>query len=63
MSAKCCHNPHPDQHWNDAGYKKVLWVVLAINAAMFLVEVFRKRLVNRARAGAGFMLLTTDSAA
>ena len=39
MSAKCCHNPHPDQHWNDAGYKKVLWAVLGINTAMFLVEV------------------------
>jgi Co/Zn/Cd efflux system component len=39
MSVQCCHTPHSDQHRNNTGYKKVLWVVLAINAAMFLIEL------------------------
>ena len=37
MSASCC-NPS-DPHRGDAGYRRVLWAVLAINAAMFAVEV------------------------
>jgi Co/Zn/Cd efflux system component len=39
MSRSCCHTPHADAHQNDAGYRKVLWIVLAINAAMFLTEL------------------------
>ena len=39
MSIECCHTPESDQHRNNAAYKKVLWVVLAINAAMFLIEL------------------------
>ncbi len=34
MSASCCNDPH----CGDASYRRVLWSVLAINAAMFLVE-------------------------
>jgi Co/Zn/Cd efflux system component len=41
--ADCCCEPSPplkpDPHWNDSRYRRVLWVVLAINAAMFLVEI------------------------
>lgn len=39
MSTHCCEAPCSDQRWNNATYKKVLWIVLAINAAMFLVEL------------------------
>ncbi len=39
MSAQCCaHGHHHDGH-GDARYRRVLWIVLAINAAMFLVEI------------------------
>ena len=42
MSANCCghdHHHHADPHRGNAGYRRVLWAVLAINAAMFLVEI------------------------
>ena len=41
MSADCCghdHN-HIDPHGGNAGYRRVLWAVLAINATMFAVEI------------------------
>ena len=40
MSASCCHECHDDdpQRGNPA-YRRVLWVVLAINAVMFAVEI------------------------
>jgi Co/Zn/Cd efflux system component len=38
MSASCCNQPI-DTHRGDRGYRRVLWAVLAINAAMFAVEV------------------------
>ena len=38
MSASCCDQP-TDAHRGNDGYRRVLWVVLAINAAMFAVEV------------------------
>ncbi len=34
MSADCCPTPPAD-----AGYRKVLWIALVVNAAMFLVEL------------------------
>jgi len=40
MSASCCNDDHcADPHRGDPTYKRVLWIVLAINAAMFLVEM------------------------
>jgi Co/Zn/Cd efflux system component len=42
MSASCCHHDHEqhtDPHRGDATYRRVLWAVLAINGAMFLVEI------------------------
>lgn len=38
MSATCCNHPN-DPHRGNQGYRQVLWAVLAINAAMFAVEV------------------------
>jgi Co/Zn/Cd efflux system component len=38
MSASCCDQP-TDAHRGNDGYRIVLWAVLAINAAMFAVEV------------------------
>jgi Co/Zn/Cd efflux system component len=41
MSSSCCHScqPAPDPHRGDAGYRRALWTVLAINSVMFGVEV------------------------
>src|SRR5690242_13007127 len=42
MSASCCghdHHHHVDPHRGNPAYRRVLWAVLAINAAMFLVEI------------------------
>lgn len=38
MSASCCNQP-VDTHRGNQLYRRVLWAVLAINAAMFAVEV------------------------
>jgi hypothetical protein len=40
MSASYCHDSHDDdpQRGNPA-YRRVLWIVLAINAVMFAVEI------------------------
>lgn len=38
MSAGCCHD-EGDPHRDDKGFRRVLWAVLVINAAMFVVEV------------------------
>jgi Co/Zn/Cd efflux system component len=36
----CCDHCHaPDPHRGNAGYRRVLWTVLAVNAAMFLIEI------------------------
>jgi len=40
MSKECCgHHHSQDPHRGDPGYRLVLWAVLAINAAMFIVEI------------------------
>src|SRR5215475_1101169 len=40
MSAECCgHHLSPDPHRGSPSYRRALWAVLAINAAMFLVEI------------------------
>ena len=39
MSAHCCGHNEPESRARDAGYRKVLWIALAINMAMFLVEI------------------------
>src|SRR5713101_7311399 len=35
----CCHHCDDDPQRGNAAYRRVLWVVLAINAAMFAVEI------------------------
>ena len=40
--AGCCHDDHcteADARRGDPAFKRVLWIVLAINAAMFVVEI------------------------
>ncbi len=40
MSASCCHDCHDDDpQRGNAAYRRVLWIVLAINAVMFAVEI------------------------
>ena len=39
MSAHCCPPPSPDKGANTPAYRRILWVALAINLAMFGVEV------------------------
>lgn len=39
MSAHCCAHHEPESRAHDAAYRKVLWIALAINLAMFLVEI------------------------
>lgn len=39
MGATCCRSAQPDPHRNHAGYRKVLRIVLSINALMFLIEL------------------------
>jgi Co/Zn/Cd efflux system component len=42
MGASCCghdHHHHVDPAQMDARYRRVLWAVLALNAAMFAVEI------------------------
>ncbi|GAB4392775.1 MAG: cation diffusion facilitator family transporter [Kiloniellaceae bacterium] len=39
MSARCCHHASAEDVARDARYRRVLWIVLAINALMFLVEI------------------------
>ena len=38
MGANCC-NHMPENQLRDRHYRRVLWAVLAINAAMFLIEI------------------------
>jgi len=38
-SCSCCHDHQPDPHRGNPAYRRVLWAVLTINAAMFLIEI------------------------
>jgi Co/Zn/Cd efflux system component len=40
MDTSCCHQcHHDDPQRGNAAYRRVLWIVLAINAGMFVVEI------------------------
>ena len=40
MDTSCCHQCHRDDpQRGNAAYRRVLWIVLAINAGMFVVEI------------------------
>jgi Co/Zn/Cd efflux system component len=44
MSISCCHTP--ESYSRDERYRRVLWLVLGINAAMFVVEVVAGWIAN-----------------
>ena len=55
MSAHCCHHDHHDTDPHQPpGYRRILWIALAVNAAMFLIEI-------GAGVAAGSMSLLADS--
>src|SRR5229473_586018 len=40
MGAECCSHDHSsDPHRGNRAYRRVLWIALAINAGMFIVEI------------------------
>jgi Co/Zn/Cd efflux system component len=39
MSESCCHHCHEEPPNGNNAYRRILWIVLAINAAMFAVEI------------------------
>src|ERR1700704_7061520 len=39
MGTDCCDHCHEPDRQRDAAYRRVLWIVLAINAAMFAIEI------------------------
>lgn len=39
MSAHCCHDDHCATEATSPRYRRVLWIALVVNAAMFLVEI------------------------
>jgi Co/Zn/Cd efflux system component len=39
MSTDCCHHRHEPDRQRDAAYRRVLWLVLALNAGMFAIEI------------------------
>lgn len=39
MSAHCCHTPEPPRHGEPPGYRRVLWIALAVNFLMFAIEI------------------------
>jgi len=39
MSESCCHHCHEEPSNGNNAYRRILWIVLAINAAMFAVEI------------------------
>src|ERR1700716_384102 len=39
MSTDCCNHCHGPDRQRDAAYRRVLWLVLAVNAAMFAIEI------------------------
>ena len=39
MGEVCCSHHKVDEHRANSGYRRALWLVLAINAAMFIVEI------------------------
>jgi Co/Zn/Cd efflux system component len=39
MSTDCCNHCHEPDRQRDAAYRRVLWLVLAVNAGMFAIEI------------------------
>jgi Co/Zn/Cd efflux system component len=65
MSAHCCEHHNPDPHGDparQATYRRVLWAALAINFAMFGVEIFASVAAGSAALQADAMDFLGDSA-
>jgi Co/Zn/Cd efflux system component len=65
MSADCCEHHNPDPHGDPARqaiYRRVLWAALAINFAMFGVEIFASFAAGSAALQADAMDFLGDSA-
>ena len=65
MSAHCCEHHDPDPHGDPARraiYRRVLWAALAINFAMFGVEIFASFAAGSAALQADAMDFLGDSA-
>ncbi|MFK8019283.1 MAG: cation transporter [Pseudomonadales bacterium] len=60
MSKECCENVNFDG--NNVRYKRVLWVVIAINAAMFVAEITMSWLANSQALLADALDFLSDSA-
>ncbi len=60
MSAHCC--AIPEGNGNDPSYRRVLWIALAVNAAMFVVEVSAGALAGSAALLADAMDFFGDAA-
>ena len=61
MSASCC-NHHADPHRGNPAYRRVLWIVLAINAVMFLVDTLAQAVgVAREHAEPGEVVLLSPA--
>ena len=39
MGAHCCHQDHEPQVRPDPKYRRILWIALIVNAAMFVIEI------------------------
>src|SRR3977135_4304909 len=39
MGTDCCNHCHEPDRQRDAAYRRVLWLVLAVNAGMFAIEI------------------------
>jgi Co/Zn/Cd efflux system component len=61
MSANCCTHTHEDQ-LPDRRYRRVLWAVLAINGAMFLIEMIAGVVAGSASLQADALDFLADSA-
>lgn len=40
MSAHCCHHDHEPSPQPDPKYRRILWIALIVNAAMFVIDVY-----------------------
>jgi Co/Zn/Cd efflux system component len=61
MSANCCSHTHEDQR-PDSRYRRVLWAVLAINGAMFLIEIIAGAVAGSASLQADALDFLADAA-
>jgi Co/Zn/Cd efflux system component len=62
MNSGCCHQCHDDDpQRGNASYRRVLWIVLAVNAVMFIVEIGAGLAVGSAALQAGALDFLGDA--